>query len=117
MRLLGIDYETTGLSPENDLITEVGFVVWDVPTATPLELVSLFLDWKLEKLDPVVTKLTGITMEMLREFGQNPTTVYKILCRLARVDGIAAQVAHNGETFDRPFQNKWAEREIGRAHV
>lgn len=104
IRVLGFDAETTGLSPKEDRITEVGVALWDVENKQPLVTLGTFLyDESYPPLTAEITKLTGITDDMLKEFGVSPLTQWMWLekfCDKHRVDYI---VAHNGENFDRPF--------------
>jgi DNA polymerase-3 subunit epsilon len=104
MRLLGLDFETTGLDTKNDRITEIGLCLWEVETKRPLTTVGVFLhDASYPKLSDEITKLTGITDEMLQEFGTEPKGNLQWLdsyCSRHRVDYV---VAHNGRDFDMPF--------------
>ena len=49
MYLLGIDLETTGLDPLSSEIIEVGYVVWDTVTLSPVDLGS-----RLIKIDSAI---------------------------------------------------------------
>jgi DNA polymerase-3 subunit epsilon len=111
MRLLGLDFETNGLNTSEDRVTEIGAVLWDVPTKTPLLMEGIYLydDTYAPQPDDIV-RLTGITDATLQEFGVHPRVGF------ARLEEICASfkpsyiVAHNGENFDRPF----LKRELGR---
>lgn len=68
MKVLGIDLETTGLDSTNDSITEVGAVLYDVNTNTPLEMINKLVNIT----DPIpdrIKTLTGITDEMIKNHG------------------------------------------------
>jgi DNA polymerase-3 subunit epsilon len=108
-RLLGLDLESTGLDTATDHITEIGYVLWDTDTKTPLKIHSDFLYAKAyeEKFTPetcaMMKRLCGITPEILREFGSPTDSAFKRLatfCELTKPDYI---VAHNGENFDKPM--------------
>ncbi len=104
MRVLAIDFETTGLDPRSDRIIEIGAAIWDTDRKVVLEpggfLVRLPPGLA---LDPKITKLTGITPEDLEEFGGDlPDT----LLRLGRVcvrHDVRYLVGHNAREFDRLF--------------
>ncbi len=102
MRLLGLDFESTGLDTGNDRIVEVGAVIWE--DNKPLGMFSAFVhDETFPEMSAEVTAINGITTEMLKEFGAPPSPVYHTLsnyCVKHKVDYI---VAHNGENFDKPF--------------
>ena len=105
MRLLGIDFESTGLDTATDRITEVGLALWDCESQRPLVTIGMFLydEKTYPKLPEEVVRITGITDEMLVEFGTDPTTNLKWLdsfCKEHRVDYL---VGHNIAGFDRPL--------------
>lgn len=104
MRILGIDFETTGLDTSKDRITEMGFALWDVPTKRPLVTVGVFLhDESYPPQSQEILGLTGISNEMLREFGTAPAANFSVLEGFCTKHKIEYIVAHNGENFDRPF--------------
>lgn len=110
MRLLGLDLETTGFDTANDRVTEIGAVLWEVETKRPLVTQSCFLvdEGILQKMENpevsgMMSRICGITREMLTEFGRPPAEVFGQLATFIdrhRPDFI---VAHNGENFDRPL--------------
>ncbi len=75
MIICGLDLETTGLSPTEDVITEVGAVLWDTERNEPVKFFN-----KLLKIDrPVpkfITDLTGIDDALLQKFGEDPAKVW-----------------------------------------
>jgi DNA polymerase-3 subunit epsilon len=109
MRVLGLDFETTGLDTKNDRITEVGAVLWDTDTRAPLLTLSDFVyDVAMEeKFTPETTammaRVSGITPEMLREFGRTPAHALEALDQLITHHQITHVVAHNGDGYDRPL--------------
>lgn len=104
MRLLGLDFETTGLDTSKDRITEMGFALWDVPTKRPLATVGVFLyDKSYPKLSSDIIRLTGITDQILEEFGTDPASNLRVLEGFCAKHKVEYLVAHNGENFDRPL--------------
>ncbi len=103
MYLLGIDFETTGLSPETDQIIEVGAVVWDAEQKKPVEMFSKLVQVTNLPLAPKIIELTGITDEHLKNFGVPLVDVLEELGHLAnKCDYL---VGHNALGFDRKFLN------------
>lgn len=100
MRLLGIDLESTGLDPRGDAIIEVGAVLFQWETKTPLMMYGEFVD-PLRDIPEEITRITGITNSLVQEFGIGEADA------LARIAGMIGQadcvVAHFGNLFDRPF--------------
>lgn len=103
MRILGIDCETSGLSPKDDHLTEIAWVIKDHGDPKPLVMRSCFVEnTPAIKLSAEIQDLTKITPKHL-ELG---IALEEILISLAddiilnEVDLIAA---HNGEDFDKPF--------------
>lgn len=104
MRLLGLDLETTGFDTAKDRITELGVVLWDVPSKLPLITHGAFLnDPTYPKLSEEVIRVTGITDGILAEFGTSPTKNLEWLVGFSAAHGVDYIVAHNGENFDRPL--------------
>lgn len=104
MRLLGIDFETTGLNTATDRIVEIGAVLWDVEKKKPLVTLNFFVrDQGFPIMPAEVTKVNGITEDMLIEFGECPTQVYHYLNDFCRKHSVDYLVAHNAENFDKPM--------------
>lgn len=108
MRLLGIDFETTGLDPAVDTITEVGAVLWDTELSAPILVQSFYLDFGIETLSEEITQLTGITLPQLKEFGLEPEMGLNIVHSM--LQNVTAFVAHNGTAFDSKFYKSWCAR-------
>lgn len=104
LRLLGIDFETTGLDHQKERITEAGIVLWDVALKRPLTTVGVFYhDDAYPPLSPEIQRLTGLTDEILKEFGTAPKANLEWLERYVSAHKVDYIVAHNGENFDKPF--------------
>lgn len=104
MRLLGLDFETTGLDTSSARITEMGLALWDVPTKRPLVTVGAFLhDSSYPPQSEDIIRLTGITDAMLSEFGTEPAANLRWLDGFCAKHQVKYIVAHNGENFDKPL--------------
>lgn len=96
------DLETTGLSPRNDNIIQIGIL--------EVEYGSLFDDAHSYIINPNfprtfivpdhITKLTGITSEMVSIDGIDPAFIIPPIAERLRYSSI---VSHNGIRFDKPF--------------
>lgn len=110
MLLLGLDFETTGLSPETDRIIEVGAVLWDTETRKPMALFSeLVQDETYPPLSAEITDITGICGSDLETLGAAPVDVFARLYDLVVIAD--AIVAHNGTRFDRLFYDVEIKRQ------
>lgn len=109
MRVLGLDFETTGFDTANDRITEIGFVIWETDTGTPLRLMNelVFEPSMLERFTPetvaMMKRVCGLTPEMLKEFGVAPQHALTYLDEECAEHGVEYIVAHNGANYDRPL--------------
>jgi len=100
MKILGIDFETTGLDPQKDRITEVGLVLWDSESKQPVRITG-FLVKTPTPVSAEISRLTGITNELLRDYGVDPIPAMKsIVALVAQADFMCA---HNGTEFDKLF--------------
>jgi DNA polymerase III subunit epsilon len=106
--ILGIDFETTGLDLVEDRVTEVGMVLWDIPSKTPVQI-SGFLVKTPKPITEEITKLTGITREMLDAFGVEEPKALKAVEQFVRKTDYV--MAHNGADFDKPLLENWLARE------
>lgn len=108
MRLLGLDFETTGLDANKDVITEIGAVIWCTERRAPLLIDNYFINDGKTVVSPLITRLTGIRQEDIDEFGiPHEEGLARLLQSMNTVDAV---VAHNGERFDRKFFNAWVGR-------
>ena len=101
MYVLGIDIETTGLSPDNDNIIELGAVVWDTEVDKPVAMMNHLLSIGDKKLSNKIIKLTNITDIDLDTFGIDEIAALNELLKLA--EKCDYMVAHNGNDFDKKF--------------
>lgn len=106
MLLLGMDTETTGLDTTSDRIIELGLVVWDVPSCSPIDIYTSFIKPPPEffPLKPEVKEVTGIQEKWLQDYGrelpQVMDYVQKMIFNRYEIEYI---VAHNGEGYDKPL--------------
>ena len=107
MNLLGLDFETSGLSPENDLILEVGAVIWDTDLHVPIAIDNFFVNWGID-VSEEITEINGIQQRFLDDHGLDPLFALNRLGLLE--DKTEITVAHNGNLFDRPFRREWNKR-------
>jgi DNA polymerase-3 subunit epsilon len=93
-----LDFETTGLNPEWDFVTEIGAIrVRDGIQVAQLQAVVNFGG----VLPPEITKLTGITQEEINA-GKDPVKAFRLLRAFI---GNSTIVAHNA-AFDVAFLNR-----------
>ncbi len=92
---VAFDIETTGLSPKNDKIIEIGAVV--MKNGTEISRYQTFVDPQ-QKLTKEITDLTGITDEMLK----GAPSIKKVLPEFLEFVGNRVLVAHNAD-FDTAF--------------
>jgi DNA polymerase III alpha subunit (gram-positive type) len=103
MRLLGIDFETTGLDGMQDRITEIGISLWDTdPEPRPLVSAGyFFFDPDFPPITEEITRITGITRPMLEEFGLHPKVNLEWLEGFVAKHKVDYLVAHNCENLDK----------------
>lgn len=102
-RVCGLDIETTGLSFQDDHITEIAWVIKDTGDSKPLAAKTFFvLPPENLFISPEIEQLTKIKMKHL----QTGYPLEQVLSWLALDITVHAPdfiVAHNGENFDKPF--------------
>ncbi len=91
-----IDVETTGLSPHKDQIIELAAL--KIENGSPIKDIALLIKIA-EKIPASITKLTGITNDMLSKEGQNLENALKIFLEFIESDLL---VCHNA-SFDIGF--------------
>lgn len=102
MKLLGLDFESSGLPATECRIIEMGAVLFDWGAKAPIEIFNVIVDpvdWGPMGLSPEAVKTHGMTKEFVKEHGIAIHVALPILSALmARADYV---VAHNGNVFDR----------------
>lgn len=106
MLIVGIDFETTGLDPENDRIIEIGGVLWDTETNSPIIIQNYLIG--ISGITEDTTSITGITQQHLDSFGYPAKQVLSRMNSLMNMGEYI--VAHNGRSFDKKFYEKECER-------
>ena len=110
MLVLGLDLETTTFDQDLLRVTEVGAVLYDTDLKCPIEVQADLVhepDIPLP-MDAYVVKLTGITDDMVRNYGKPPAEVLEKFYGLyKRAEYV---VAHNGNEFDRPAMGRFINR-------
>lgn len=108
MRLLGIDFESTGLDPLSDRITEIGAALWDVETQRPLTTIGVFChdetypEFSKETLE-MMGRVCGITLPILKEFGTSAKANLQWLDHFCSKHKVDYLVAHNAFNYDKPL--------------
>lgn len=106
MLLIGMDTETSGLSPQENQIIEIGAVAWDVELKTPVSFYHAFIRNK-EPLSDKIIEITGLSDDLLAKYGTTEEVAlqgYRDFCF-----GGDYQVAHNAP-FDKGFVEAAYER-------
>ena len=112
LRYAVLDFETTGLSPRDDKIIEVGIV--KCSGAEEVDAMSMFINPK-EPLSEKVTEITGITDKALCD----APTIKQVIAQIREFIGNDIIVAHNA-TFDVSFlQNAYlqSKMEVGIRYI
>lgn len=102
MKILGIDIETGSsfnTPKEKTIVTEIGAVLWDTELGCPVAMESMFVN-EGEGVHLEAAEYTGISTDMIEEFGVSPDTASKVIYNLVqKADRICG---HNGNKFDKP---------------
>ena len=99
MKILGLDFETTGLEFGKDRVIEIGAVVWDTEKSKACALMSELVTYD-GQLSQEIINITGIEDDMIASYGINGETAFARLVELMK--GCEYIVAHNAP-FDRNF--------------
>lgn len=101
MKILGLDVETTGLDVTKDRIIEVGAVLWETNTQTPVLVDSFYVNPELAEWNKATEAINGISEETVITHGVSPISG---LSRLSLgIQYCEYIVAHNGAAFDKLF--------------
>jgi len=101
--VLGFDLETGApfdVTPEKNWITELGAVLWDMTTKTPVKIYNTLVKTDGKEVSEEAVRYTGITTEQCNKWGLPlEVVVQEFNTLLESADYI---VAHNGRNFDIP---------------
>jgi DNA polymerase-3 subunit epsilon len=102
VKVLGLDFETTGLDVKNDRVIEIGAALFDTDRGVPLSIQSQFVSIPKDiKLSQEIVALTGVTDEDLVSYGVDPCEAFSRLVSL--INEADAVLAHNGKNYDFPL--------------
>jgi len=97
-----LDLETTGLSFEDDQITEIAYVIKEWGARKPLCIRHFYLESSV-KVNEFIEGLTGITDDLLEKAGKDPTSTLLTLMSDLSEFGAEYILAQNGAGFDKPM--------------
>ena len=99
--LLGYDLETGAsfdVDPGENWITEIGAVLWDTDTQTPVQMFNTLIQTEGREVSPEAQQYTGITTEQCNKWGvMLDAALNRFNQMLEKADYV---VAHNGRNFD-----------------
>lgn len=104
--LLGLDLETSDLSPEKGKILEVGYVLKRVGEPRPWLLRSEFIyqkSWGDDFIPKEASLVNGIMPDHCVRFGRPLGSVAKEINFLIKTHKVDYIVTHNGVSFDMPY--------------
>ena len=107
MILLSLDFETTGLNPAKEEVTEVGAVLWSTINNRAMETASYFVKVS-RPISEEITRLTGISQIMIDKFGYEQQDAFDKLQEM--IQQADAYVGQNVVRFDKRFYEQWAKR-------
>ena len=116
--VLGIDLEgvnvdlNQGINTDVDRITEIGGMLWDWEAAQPVSFHSYLIDEPdRPDISEELVELTGITDQMLTNYGVKKNDIPQTLDRLIHdFDRAEYIIAHNGRGYDYPMLNALFQR-------
>lgn len=108
-RVLGLDFESTGLDVATARIVEMGAVLWDTDKKRPLTMYSVFFfdpsydNIFTAEVTEMMARVSGIEVPVVREFGTEAKANLAWLDKFCHEHGVEYVVAHNGNNYDRPL--------------
>jgi DNA polymerase III subunit epsilon len=89
--------------------TEIGMVLWCTELRAPIKLFGTLVDpGKYAVWEPGATAVNNLTPEVCTKFGMEDERALKYV--LSWYGSADVACAHNGNNFDKPLLEKWAER-------
>lgn len=109
MKLLGLDFETTGKDTEKSRVIEVGLVLWDTDLHTPTKVAGYLVDPGPGVVyEPEAMQKNGLSAELCAMYGmEDGAAIRQLLGWMRFCDAV---VAHNGHEFDYLLLEAWAKR-------
>jgi len=111
MKILGVDIETGSsfdTSKDKTIVTEIGAVLWETDTNTPLEIENLLVNEE-QGVHSQASEYTGINNDMIMNHGLIPSeAISRLHSLLIKADRV---VGHNGNQFDKPILNHFITRQ------
>ena len=101
-----------GLDLKTDRVIEIGAVLWDWSFGRPVEILSELID-ESDRLaiSKETLELTGISEELLKQYGKRGKAIESVLERLKALSTKAcALMAHNAKGYDRPMLEAMHQR-------
>jgi DNA polymerase-3 subunit epsilon len=97
--------ELGGVNLAKDRITEIGAVLWDVELKQPVKILSELINEPDHlPITEEIAELTGITDDMLENWGADREEIPAILTNLKNMMERADYImAHNGDQYDKPM--------------
>lgn len=111
MILFGFDTETSGLTLKQDRILEVGCALYDTNTKNIIECYSsLVYDSSFPVPTEEAMSVNKISLKTLEQYGKHPNHVYEnVVFMMNQADAV---IAHNGNSFDKPFLEYELEKAV-----
>lgn len=107
-----LDIESTGLDFQNDDITEFAYVIKEWGERCPEKIRHVYLHTNNEVTEEI-TKLTGITKDLLDRNGVEPSVALLTFLEDLKVHDVDYLLAHNSNGFDKPMLSSCIKRYLG----
>src|SRR5271157_2494964 len=111
MLILGLHVETTGLNIPTIGVTEIGMVLWDTESRSPVKMYGTLVDpgdYAVWEPDVLAGKVNNVSPELCSRVGEPDERACKsVLSWHCSADVVCA---HNGNNFDKPLLETWAAR-------
>lgn len=108
MKILGVDVETTGLSPQANRLTEIGAALYNTETKeVEAELDVIIKEPDVGKLPSFIIELTGITDQKIEEEGKDPL---EVLTAFSQLYNEADYICAHNAPFDKSMISAFACR-------
>jgi DNA polymerase-3 subunit epsilon len=106
MYIIGLDLETTGLSPSENRLTEIGAVLWETEAKAPVLFFNVLVDPE-SPISEEIHELTGITQDQINSFSVAEHVGLSMFNKFLEYADVL--IAHN-MPFDKGFLQASYER-------